>query len=194
MNYKSLYGLPLMPSIFQIKKWWSKNDWHKKSNDNTIYFIHIAHSVLLTYLLAAYLSIMYLVFKEQGSKSLCFITFFADILAQSYQYTLTLWSFCTICQAIDTQPKLFAHSLRPVFLHGEMSCQGGDQCQKNEQLVVCPKIGGWVSPTTPASVVHEPLFTYLVYIKLLLLSYSFNFHTFIRVIVQTSRSQSEAYN
>ena len=68
MNYKLLYGLPLMPSIFQIKKWWSKNAWHKKFNDNTIYFIHIAHSVLLTYQLAAYLSIMYLVFKEQGSK------------------------------------------------------------------------------------------------------------------------------
>ena len=81
MNYKLLYGLPLMPSIFQIKKWWSKNAWHKKFNDNTIYFIHMAHSVLLTYLLAEYLSIMYLVFKEQGSKSLCFITFFADILA-----------------------------------------------------------------------------------------------------------------
>ena len=50
MNYKLLYGLPLMPSIFQIKKWLSKNAWHKKSNDNMIYFIHITHSVLLTYL------------------------------------------------------------------------------------------------------------------------------------------------
>ena len=35
INYKLLYGLTLMPSIFQIKKWWSKNVWHKKFNDNS---------------------------------------------------------------------------------------------------------------------------------------------------------------